>query len=413
MKGTRFVLLSFAAVLVVSGAWTVPLAAQDVLPASIGAWAASGGSAQASPQQIEQLAKDHAGILREYGITSGERREYANAEDKAEVTLYRMVDPSAAFGAFTFLRDPDMAMPAPITAASYAAGKRGHTLLVVGNLVLDVASTKREMVSADLNALAQSVASQADRRPYPPIVGFLPKAGLIPGSERYILGPLALAQVFPSGAAVQTDWAGFASSAEAIVGRYRLSDVLSSKLTGGTSRVPSGRPVSSDSRGGHPTEGLLLLILYPTQQLAADRYNALSKSFALNVDPGLAGGKPVVFGTRSSALIALLSGVESRETAAALLNQVHYASDVTWNEPTHEVTDPTISTIVVGAIVDTGAIMLLALAASIGFGGFRLLAKILAPGKIFDRNADIEILQLGINSKPVDVKDFYVLHSSR
>jgi hypothetical protein len=413
MKGTRFVLLSFAAVLVVSGIWSVPLAAQDVLPASIGAWAASGGSAQASPQQIEQLAKDHAGILREYGITSGERREYANGEDKAEVTLYRMVDPSAAFGAFTFLRDPDMAMPAPITAASYAAGKRGHTLLVVGNLVMDVASTKREMVSADLNALAQSVASQADRRPYPPIVGFLPKAGLIPGSERYVLGPLALAQVFPSGATVQTDWAGFASSAEAIVGRYRLSDVLSSKLTGETPRVPSGRPVSSGSRGGHPTEGLLLLILYPTQQLAADRYNALSKSFALNVDPGLADGKPVVFGTRSSALIALLSGVESRETAAALLNQVHYASDVTWNEPTHEVTDPTISTIVVGAIVDTGAIMLLALAASIGFGGFRLLAKILAPGKIFDRNADIEILQLGINSKPVDVKDFYILHSSR
>ena len=413
MKGTRFILLSFAAVLVLSGIWTVPLAAQDVLPASIGAWAASGGSAQASPQQIEQLAKDHAGILREYGIASGERREYANGEDKAEVTLYRMVDPSAAFGAFTFLRDPDMAMPAPITAASYAAGKRGHTLLVVGNLVMDVASTKREMVSADLNALAQSVASQADRRPYPPIVGFLPKAGLIPGSERYVLGPLALAQVFPSGATVQTDWAGFASSAEAIVGRYRLSDVLSSKLAGETPRVPSGRPVSSESRGVHATEGLLLLILFPTQQLAADRYNALSKSFALNVDPGLAGGKPVVFGTRSSALIALLSGVESRETAAALLNQVHYASDVTWNEPTHEVTDPTISTIVVGAIVDTGAIMLLALAASIGFGGFRLLAKILAPGKIFDRNADIEILQLGINSKPVDVKDFYILHSSR
>jgi hypothetical protein len=158
---------------------------------------------------------------------------------------------------------------------------------------------------------------------------------------------------------------------------------------------------------------VLLLILYPTQQLAADRYDAMSKSFAVNVDPGLAGGKLAVFGTRSSALIALLAGVDSRETAAALLNQVHYASDVTWNEPTHAVTDPTISTIVVGAIVDTGAIMLLAVAASIGFGGFRLLAKIVAPGKIFDRNADVEILQLGINSKPIDVKDFYILHSSR
>ena len=156
-----------------------------------------------------------------------------------------------------------------------------------------------------------------------------------------------------------------------------------------------------------------MLILYPTQQLAADRYNALSKSFALNVAPSQAGDKPAVFGTRSSALIGLLAGVESRETAADLLNQIHYASDVTWNEPTHDLTDPSISTIVVGAIVDTGAIMLLAVAASLGFGGFRLLTKFLAPGKIFDRNAEVEILQLGINSKPIDVKDFYILNSPR
>ena len=63
--------------------------------------------------------------------------------------------------------------------------------------------------------------------------------------------------------------------------------------------------------------------------------------------------------------------------------------------------------------MDTGAIMLLVLAASLGFGGFRLLAKFLAPGKIFDRTADVEILQLGINSKPVEVKDFYVLQTPR
>src|SRR5260370_25665495 len=120
----------------------------------------------------------------------------------------------------------------------------------------------------------------------------------------------------------------------------------------------------------------------------------MSKSFAVNVDPGLAGGKLAVFGTRSSALIALLAGVDSRETAAALLNQVHYASDVTWNEPTHAVTDPSISTIVVGAIVDTGAIMLLAVAASIGFGSFRLLAKTVSAGQIVHLHAGVDILRL-------------------
>jgi hypothetical protein len=392
MKG-KGLLFAFVFVLAFGGLWSAPLAAQDLLPSSVGTWTASGTPAQVPAQQIEQLASERANILREYGISSGERRDYTSGNDQMTVTLYRMVDPSAAFGAFTFFRDPDMALPAPITAASYAAGKRGRELLVVGNLMIDVNAGKAQIAAADLNALAKSVSSQADRRPYPPIATFLPHEGLIPGSERYVLGPLALAQVFPAAPANQPDWAGFGSSAEAVVGRYRLSE------------KPSG--------GRRPAEGVLLLILYPTQQLAADRYNELGKSFALNVDTELAKGKPAVFGTRSSALIALLSGVDSRETAAVLLNQVHYSSEVTWNEPTHNFTDPSISNIVVGEIVDTGAIMLLALAASIGFGGFRLLAKFVAPGKIFDRNADVEILQLGINSKPVDVKDFYILQSPR
>ena len=394
MKGKSFVFI-FALILAVLS--SLPLAAQSLLPSFLGAWTSSGTPTQVAAQQIEQLANGRASVLREYGVTAGERREYVNDTDKASVTLYRMVDPSAAFGVFTFLRDPDMALPGPVTAASYAAGKRGHELLVVGNLVMDIASGKTEIAAPDLNALAQSVTGQADRRPYPPIANFLPKEGLIPGTERYVLGPLALAQVFPPGATNQTDWAGFASSAEAMLGRYRLSS------------KPSDRAAAK----GRPNDAVLLLILYPTQQLAADRYNALSKSFALNAEGGQAGDKPVLFGTRSSALIALLAGADSRETAANLLNQIHYSSDVTWNEATHDLTDPSISTIVVGAIVDTGAIMLLAVAASLGFGGFRILAKFVAPGKIFDRNTDVEILQLGINSKPVDVKDFYILNSPR
>jgi hypothetical protein len=271
MKGKKFV---FIFALIVGGLSSLPLAAQGLLPSSLGTWTSSGGPTQVSAQQIEQLGNDRANILREYGISSGERREYASGNAEITVTLYRMIDPSAAFGVFTFFRDPDMASLSPGRPIAYAVGRRGRALLVIGDLMMDVDSAKRQMTTADLNALAQSVAGQADRRPYPPIASFLPQAGLIPGSERYVLGPLALARVFPPGATNHADWAGFASSAEAIVGRYRLS----------------GK--------GRPAEGLLLLILYPTQQLAADRYNAVSKSFALNVDPSLAGGKPAVFGTR-------------------------------------------------------------------------------------------------------------------
>ena len=393
MKAKKLVLI-FARILL--GFASLPLAAQSLLPSSIGGRTASSARTQVPAQQIEQVANDRAAILREYGVRSGERVEYANGRDKMNVTMYRMVDPSAAFGAFTFLRQPDMTFPPPIPAASYAAAKSDRALLVVGDLVMDVESTAKQLPAADLNALAQSVSGKADRRPYPPIATFLPNDGLVPGTERYVLGPLALADVFPPAAAVKGDWAGFSSSAEAMEGRYRVT-----------------RGSDTSSAKERSSEGVLLLILYPTQQLAADRYNELNKLFALNVDPSIAGNKPAVYGTRTSALIALLAGPWSREAAANLLNKIHYSSEVTWNEPSQKITDPSISTIVVGAIVDTGAIMLLAIAASLGFGGFRILAKVIAPGRIFDRNADIEILQLGISSKPVDVKDFYILNFPR
>ena len=129
MKG-KALLFAFAFVLALGTVWRAPLAAQDLLSSSVGTWTASGTPTQVPAQQIEQLANERANILREYGITSGERRDYTTGNDKITVTLYRMVDPSAAFGAFTFFRDPDMALPAPIMAASYAAGKRGRELLV-------------------------------------------------------------------------------------------------------------------------------------------------------------------------------------------------------------------------------------------------------------------------------------------
>jgi hypothetical protein len=55
----------------------------------------------------------------------------------------------------------------------------------------------------------------------------------------------------------------------------------------------------------------------------------------------------------------------------------------------------------------TGVILLLALAVGLGFGGIRVFLRFFLPNKIFDREKQIEILQLGIYSKPIQAKDFY------
>jgi hypothetical protein len=253
-------------------------------------------------------------------------------------------------------------------------------LIVAGNLLLDVASPSTRPSDSELSQLVLAIAPHADTRPFPRIADFLPKDGLVAESERYLLGPKATAEIFPV-AGGQNDWIGFDKSAEALVAHYRLK--------------------------GQSKDALMLIATYPTQQIAADEYASLSKWFALNGDTAAAKGRPVVYGTRQSALVVLLSGADSHEAAADLLNQVRFSSTVTWNEPSYAIKDPSIATIVVGAITYTGLIMLIALAAGLGFGGLRLFIKFLLPGRVFDRNNDVEILQLGLGSKPIESKDFY------
>jgi hypothetical protein len=388
MNGKRILAIVGFLVCLLAGS-AISISAQTLLPDSFAGWTSQATGSQVPANQVEQFAADKAAILREYGLASAERRDYAEAKSSATVTLYRMVDPSAAFGAFTYLRQPEMAALGSALATPYSAANRLRVVFVVGNLVLDVSSPMERPPDADLKALAGGLAPHVDRRPFPEIAQFLPAQGLVPGSERYVLGPRALAEVFPSGNANSKDWLGFGNSAEAIVGKYQIA---------------------GQAKG---QQAALLIALYPTQQVAADAYNSLGKWFALNAEPDQLNGRQIVFGTRSGPLVAVLSGVDTRAAAVPFLSQIRYGSQVTWNEPSQSYSDPGIGTMVVGAIMGTGAIMVLAIAAGIGFGGLRLLVKFFLPGKIFDRKDQVEILQLGLTSKPIKAEDFYGLNSSR
>jgi hypothetical protein len=318
-----------------------------------------------------------------------------------------MVDPSAAYGVFTFFRDPQMQPLDLGDSVSFAAASRNRAIFVVGNLVLVTSAADQRPPDAALIEIGASLLPRADSRPYPSITRYLPRDGVVPGterfvpgpdsaaialparltilpeSERYVLGPRALREALPWVPATGDDWMGFGKSAEAIVARYR------------------GNGQAADR------EITLLLTNYPTQQIAAEQFGNLNKWMALNAEPEQAGGRTVVFGTRSSALVALVFGAESVEIANSLLSQISYGSAITWNEPTHALTDPSFPTMIVGVFEGTGLIMLLAVAAGIGFGGVRLLVKFVLPGRVFDRAAQVEILQLGLSSKPIDSRDFY------
>ena len=389
--------------------WEMPALAQGLLPGSAGGWTA-GNATVVAPAQVESIESVGAGqgdILREYGLVSAERRGYAQDQHTVLIRLYRMVDPTAAYGAFTFLRGPEMEPLNLGDSVSFAAGVRDHALFVVGNFLLTIEASDQVPSDATLNEIATTLLPHADARPYPSIAAYLPRSSVAagtqrfplrrggatvalparlsvaPNSERYVLGLRALrAALGGSFPATNDDWVGFGNSAEAIVARYAVA----------------GRP------SGDVT---LLLALYPTQQIAANQFTGLGKWMALNVEPGQAGGRTVVHGGRSSALVALVFGAESQDEANQLISQIHYGSAVTWNEPSHSFTDPSFPTMIIGVFEGTGLILVIALAVGLGFGGFRLIVKFLFPGRVFDRDSQIEILQLGLSSKPIDSRDFY------
>jgi hypothetical protein len=356
-------------------AFVLSASAQSKLPSSFAGWTASAPSATVPSAELDRILGADAAAFREYVVKSVEQRAYAQGTQAASITLYRMRDPSSAYGAYTLLRNDSML---PVNLASFGSASQDRALMVVGEMLLDITAPAKQArpSDAELKQLAAVLDKTADHTPYPSIGDHLPDQGRVPGSEHYFLGPRGLAQYLPLGT---DDWVGFDDSAETILARYRISG----------------------------QDETLLVASYPTQQIAAAKFEGMMRRF--NFDPP--GGVPVnqnaLFGKRVSSVIAVVVGAPSKQAANKLLDQIGYASEVTWNEPKQSYTEPTINTMIVGAFLGTGAVMFFAVVAGIGFGGIRILVKLIFPNKVFDRDKELEILQLGISSKPIKAKDFY------
>ena len=364
-------------------AWVRPAAAQSILPSTFAGWHDSELSSVVPAAGIEQVVGADAPTFREYFVKSIERREYNQGSRGVTITLYKLRDPSSAYGAYTFLRNDSLT---PVTLGSFGCASPDRALFVVGDLLLDVAAPPAAAVKAssklvrpsdvDLQQLAQSLYKVADHSPFPWIGQHLPEQGLVHRSEHYVLGPRTLSQFVPLGT---DDWMGFDYSAETILARYHVGD----------------------------KEETLLITAYPTQQIAADKFDKMLRRFVFDPPGAVPANQTVLFGKRVSSLIAIVYGAASQQAANKLLDQIQYETQVTWDEPKQSFTEPSFNSMIVGAFMGTGAIMVLAIAVGIGFGGLRVLFKVFLPNKVFDREKQVEILQLGISSKPINAKDFY------
>jgi hypothetical protein len=347
---------------------------QTILPSSLPGWKSITVSAVTSAN-FDGIAGPASAALLEYGASTAEKRTYMREGQRGETlvaTLYAFKDASGAYGAYSFLRTPEMSRG---DYSEHSMKSRDRALVLTGSLVLEIRGSGLGRERATIEKLLSLLGAREQAPVYPSLPLRLPTTDLIPRTDHYFLGPVALAHFWPTASATG-DWIGFSAGAEVEAAKYHLKS----------------------------REATLLVADYPTPQIAATQLERMSKQFKIGV-PG--GPSASLYARRDGTLVALVAGAPSETAANSLLDQIQSGVVVTWNEPAFKLHEPSMAAVVVGTIIGTGEICLFTFFGGILFTVIRLVVKRLWPGKVFDRPQALEIIQLGLSSKPIKAKDFY------
>jgi hypothetical protein len=342
--------------------------AQQILPAQFGSWTKSLCADKPIP----------LGIATEAGLSGIESCVYTSASNKIQVMMQKLHDPSAAYEVYTAGLHPGMM---PSFVGTNAALDKDQLWMLTGNLVLQIGS-QNLATETDLRALVKSLDGHADKTQLPEIRSYLPENGLIQGTQRYALGP-----------------DGYAFAVKSL-GRPEFA-TLAPELSIGPKAAADAEVMLGAYNNGKGGQEVLLLALYPTPQLAEQQLHHLKPILE---------SKPEFKGTtveRDASMLSLVLAPSSQELASRLRKAIRYDTEITWNEPSTTLTDPSWFTVLKTVFFAAAGICVFALIGGLIYGVFRLVMKRLFPGKVFDRSANVELLQLGLNSKEINPDDFY------
>jgi hypothetical protein len=356
-------------------ATSVCAAPTSLLPDHFGSWQATGPSTITTGKDLNAWFKvdPRREISREAGLTGIEARTYRNGDKEINLNLCAFKDPTGAYQEYTLTTSTEHHAYTLGDEAAFG-GSTGNIL--VGNLVVSVGSVQ-ELQPQDFAELDTALRVKADHTPYPPLRTYSPAKDRIYGSQKYAAGPAgfqyALSAMDRGSYRDLAKEVGFNNGAEALLAKYQ-----------------SG-----------PDSGTLLLLEYPTPQIAEQQLHHLEEALPT------AAKRAGVNVERRASMLSMVFEASSKEYAKKLRDSVDYETQVTWNETGHAATDPPIVVVLVKILVFT--MMFLGLATGLGilFGGARIVIKRLFPGKIFDRPQDIEVLQMGLSGKKIDPSDMY------
>ena len=245
-----FLLVSCAVLCVAAFAAGPP---SPVLPTAFAGWQMKGTVEKSDDAAVADEA--NAPVLKEYGFQRLEKTSYAR-DDGRNLTIKAAVfaDASGAYGAFTYYDSEEMTEG---EIGGQAALLKNRVLFYQGNVLVDAVFDRiSAMSAAQLRELAGLLLPAEGNKGNPPsLPGYLPKRASLGNIERnieknttkYILGPVALDRV---GSPLPGSMVDFKSGAEVVMGRYAAA-------------------------AGDAT---LMLVEYPTPQIAAERLRQIDAS---------------------------------------------------------------------------------------------------------------------------------------
>jgi hypothetical protein len=346
--------------------------APALLPEAFGGWQMQGTPHSSNDPAVADAS--NARVLQEYRFTDLASATYTRDDGRTlKIRAARFVDASGAFGAYTFYLRPDMNKE-QIGDQGSSVGDR--VLFYRGHVLVDAQFSKETPMSgAELRELAGMLPKAGGNAGnLPSFIQFFPTRNYVANTQKYVMGPLALNTI---SSPVSTDLVDFGASAEASLARYQ---------------TPSG-------------EATLMLISYPTPQLAAEHLRRMDAAHqvANQNSSGISevAGSGTFFDKRTGPIVAIASGGISDSDAKALLGRVNYEANVTWNTPSENTEVHQLYSLILNIVVLCAILGGLAIIAGVAFGGVRILVKRFFPDRVFDRPEQMEFISLHLTETVV------------
>ena len=293
MKSITRLILTFWAVLALSAVLAGAQRTTIVNLASLPEWQVQ-KSRNVSLNDVRQWGVQPP-VDREYGVTRVEIRTYVKGNQTIETVLEKTPDPSSAYGLLTFYHNEKMKT---VKGMKLAVIGPEQGLMARGPFF--VRAIRPPKMSDDdfrfaLIAIAGASPSKNSMALLPPS---LPSEGMIPGSQKYILGPVAMQRDIPT---LPANLVGFQMGAEFQSAAYSLN----------------GKPVT------------LMFISYPTSAIAQKQFAAFEKTLGVNRKSGT----NAIYGRLKRSYALLVQDAQNKEVAIRLMDRLKIEQQVSWDQP--------------------------------------------------------------------------------